>query len=208
MTNRPFDPNNLWGDADIDPEHRTGVVTSDMDPVELQIHLGKHSQYVGFMDTIDKVRDHLAAMAQYATVRDNLLAEYGVTPVEVPQPSLFAQPLITVQQVAEPELSDAERAAISREAEALVKEQQAQRPQGGSGEFNPALLEAMRHRTPEPPEDDLGFLKYVWLEDVARREQAEEDLREARKWRDKVVEQTQESYRAYMYAKAKAKGSA
>lgn len=58
----------------------TVVRDDSLDPETLAMHLGQVSQFVGLMDTIDKVREHLDAITQYETVRSNLLDGYTGQP--------------------------------------------------------------------------------------------------------------------------------
>lgn len=72
---------NLWNDnADLPAKP---VVTDDIDPELLRVNLGQVSQFVGLMDTIDKVREHLAQVAQYQTVQMNLIEDLEHEDVQV-----------------------------------------------------------------------------------------------------------------------------
>lgn len=68
-----------WNTTTVDPSQAPEPLTDQ----QLAENLGHTSQFVGLMDTEDKVRGHLDAVAQYQAVRYNLLHNGEFSPEEI-----------------------------------------------------------------------------------------------------------------------------
>jgi hypothetical protein len=68
-----------WNTTTVDPSQAPPQLSEQV----LSENLGHTSQFVGLMDTEDKVRGHLEAVAQYQTVKSNLLHSGQFDPDEI-----------------------------------------------------------------------------------------------------------------------------
>lgn len=68
-----------WNTTTVDPSQEPEPLSAQV----LSENLGHTSQFVGLMDTEDKVRGHLDAVAQYQTIYNNLLHNGEFSPDEI-----------------------------------------------------------------------------------------------------------------------------
>lgn len=180
---------NLWNDnADLPAKP---VVTDDIDPELLRVNLGQVSQFVGLMDTIDKVREHLAQVAQYQTVQMNIIEAIEDRDHKNEQRKVLEgkvrerkQQRIAERQPVEYEASENAEASLERYADY------------GSYEFpeedRPRKDRAPRGRPANPERAEwvarLAAATEDWREAVKRRKDMDDEVRDLRERMRRIEE--------------------